>query len=130
MGTQQFERGVGNQFLEDNVQVDIERNTSNQFDDDVRNEDIATTPIETGEQNISGASEVAGQVTVNDGGSADLTIIWTDGNGNEVGREEPSELQGITSADEGTFNFITKSTHFNLKVSGTSNDTTTTVNAH
>lgn len=130
MGVGQFERGVGNQFLDDNIQVDIERNTSNQFDDDVRNEDISSTPIDTGEQNISGASEVSGQVTVNDGGDADFSIIWTDGSGNEVGRQEPSELQNITSSDDGSFNFVVKSTHFKIKVSGSSGDSTLTVNAH
>lgn len=130
MGAPQFGRGIENKSFAENVEVDIKANDANQFDDDVGNQDIATTPIDTGEQNISGAGEVAGQVTVNDGGDADISIIWTDGNGNERGREEPTELQGITSADDGTFNFIVKSTHFKLEVSGTSNDTTLTVNAH
>ena len=130
MGTQQFERGVGNQFLEDNVQVDIERNTSNQFDDDKSGRDIENNKIQTGEQNISGASEIAGQITVNDGGDANLSVRWTDGSDNIVGREEPDALQGITSSDDGTFNIIVKSTNVKIVVDGTSNDVDYTVNAH
>jgi hypothetical protein len=128
MGASQFGRGVVNEQFAENIEVDIQRNTANQFDTDVIAEDVSSEVFETGEQNISGATEISGLIQVNDSNSADITVEWTDGAGNVVGTEQPSNLQEIT--DQQTFNIIVKSTHFNLKTSGTSTDVDLTVNAH
>ena len=95
MGAQQFGRTVENKSYADNVEVDIQRNTANQFDDEITAQDVSSTAYETGEQNISGAKEVSGMVTVNDSNDADITIQWTDGGEslNPFARSTPSPRQ-------------------------------------
>lgn len=130
MGSEQFERGVGNEFLSENVKVDIIQDESNQYDDDIKNRDVATNPVNTGEQNISGADEIAGDIEVKDGGSVDLELEWMDGSGNVTTTQTPSELQGVTGTEGNDFLFTTKSTHFRIKMTGTSNQVSATLNAH
>lgn len=130
MGTEQFGRGIENESLAENVEVDIKQNEANQYDDDIIGQDVAQNPVNTGEQNISGSNEVSGDIEVNDGGDANVTIEWTDGTGTVVTTQEPVELQGVTGTSGNDFNFVTKSTHFRLKIDGTSNDVDATVNAH
>ena len=127
MGAEQFGRGVVNDQFAENISVDVQRNQANQFDTDEASADVSTG-YETGEQNISGAKEVSGIVNIQDSNDADIEIEWTDGAGTVIASETPSELQGIT--DQASFNFIVKSTHFNLKINGTSTNTAITVNAH
>lgn len=129
MGAPQFAQQVDNSTTDKKVftEAEVTANTANQYDEDEANTD-ASAGYETGEQNVSGSQEIAGSIDVNDSGDVDVTIEWTDGAGTVVTSRSPSELQGVT--DEADFNFITRSTHFNLKISGTSNDASLTVNAH
>jgi len=130
MGAPQFAQQVDNTQTNNAVltEAEITANTANQFDDDRVSKDLSSGDYTTGENNISGASEISGVVTINDSNSADIKVEWTDGTGAVLATESPSDLQGIS--DQATFNFIVKSTHFNLKVSGTSTDADITVNAH
>lgn len=128
MGAPQFGRGIENKSFTENVEVDIKQNTSNQFDDDSLNTDVST--YDSGEQNISGAMEVTIGVTENSGsGDANLEVQWTDGSGNIVFTETPSDIQSLNGSS-GYANVITKSTHIQIVGTGTSNDTDITVNAH
>jgi hypothetical protein len=131
MGNAQFynRQDISGQTLSNvTTTAEITANTANQYDGDSVNTDVSTETFETGEQNISGATALVGAVTVNDSGDANVIAEWTDGTGTVVYSEQLSDLQGITSSK--SFALRVKSTHVNLKVSGTSTDADITVNAH
>jgi hypothetical protein len=129
MGAQQFGRTVENTSYAENVEVDIQRNTANQFDGDEIGADLSAEDYSTGEQNISGAEELTILAKEKSGNSSTVTVEWTDGAGNVIGTETPEALKGLTSTSDFA-NLIVKSTHFNLKASGASTDYNITVNAH
>lgn len=128
MGAPQFGRGIENKSFEENVEVDVKANDANQFDDDATNTDISS--YDSGEQNISGAKEVTVALSENTGtDDASITLEWTDGSGNVAYTETPSSIQNLSGSQDYA-NIIVKSTHFQVKGSGTSSDTDVTVNAH
>jgi hypothetical protein len=126
MGAEQFASQVDNTFTGNTLETSITANTSNQYDADISNADASTT-FETGEQNISGASEIGCGFNSNDGNTFDVVVEWTDGAGTVRHTQRPDKLQGIT--DEEAV-IVVKSTHFNLKLEGNSSDVDGTVNAH
>lgn len=128
MGAPQFGRGIENQSFAENVEVDVKQNDANQFDDDVTGTDISG--YDSGEQNISGAQEVTVAVSENSGtDDASLTLEWTDGTGTVVYTETPSSVQNLSGSQDYA-NVIVKSTHVQIKGSGTSNNSDVTANAH
>lgn len=129
MGAQQFGRTVENTSYAENVEVDIQGNTANQFDADSIAEDLSSEDYSTGEQNISGAKELTIMANESSGNNSSVTVEWTDGTGTVIVTETPSSLDGLNN-DTDFANLIVKSTHFNLKASGSSTDYNITVNAH
>ena len=128
MGAPQFGRGIENKSFAENVEVDIKANDANQFDDDLQNGDIST--YDSGEQNISGAQELTVALQENSGsGDANLEIQWTDGSGNVIFTENPSDIQNLNGSGNWE-NIIVKSTHVKIVGSGTSSNSNVTVNAH
>ena len=128
MGAPQFGRGIENKSFAENVEVDIKANDANQFDDDLQNGDISS--YDSGEQNISGAQELTVALLENSGsGDANLEIQWTDGSGNVIFTENPSDIQNLNGSGNWE-NIIVKSTHVKIVGSGTSSDSNVTVNAH
>lgn len=127
MGAEQFGRGISNDFLGSNVEVDVQRNTANQFDDDVISEDISTTDYETGEQNISGGQALNVLAKENSGNNADIIVEWTDGTGQIIGSQ--TIISGLNNASDSS-SIRVKSTHVNVKASGSSTDLNLSVNVN
>lgn len=130
MGAEQFGRGIENETLAKNVEVDIKQDESNQFDADNIGADLSSGDYSTGEQNISGADYLVIYATETSGNSSSVNIQWTDGAGNAIGDPEtPSALDGLSNSSDYAVLHV-KSTHVNVSATGNSTDYDITVNAH
>lgn len=112
------------------LDVGITSNEANQLDVDVDNFDlVANNGYSSSESNISGADEVVVRGT--SAGSCSVKVHWTDGNGNILYTNQPSEATNTTD-----FNLLypTGSTHVQIEIvdesGNTSNNVDATVNAH
>lgn len=129
MGRPQFQSptDISEQTLQA-LNVQVNANTANQLDTDVQNIDVSSGAVIVPEQSISGAIELTAAFTQNGSGDLDISVEWTDGSGNVLFVENPSDLQGLTGSD--FENLIVKSTHVRIVGTGTSQDVSGTVNAH
>jgi len=127
MGGEQFGRGISNDFLGSNVEVDVQRNTANQFDDDVIAQDISTNDYETGEQNVSGGQALNIVAKESSGNNADVIVEWTDGTGTVIGSQ--TVISGLNGSTD-TSSVRVKSTHVNVKATGSSTDLNLSVNVN
>lgn len=102
------------------------------FDEDILNHDlIGTGDFTIAETNIAGTGEIVFKVASQDSETFTATVEWTDGSGNVLYTQSPSEATNTTDAN---LTFNTASDHFQLTITDTSgaaqNIIDGTVNAH
>lgn len=128
MGAPQFATQVDNSTTNKKVftEAEVTANSANQWDIDAVSEDVSSTDYSAGETNISGAQALNGMLTEASGSTASVIIEWTDGAGTVLGS------QTVATASNGSDDFAVrvKSTHANVKITGSSTDASLTGNAN